>query len=172
MENGREICGFCGRELRQVRLNDHLIKTIEMGGQRVLSVKNPWAYLIIHYGKDIENRTRPTKYRGPLLIHASAKSDLGSYSDIWTNSDVQKIWNEINLLKADIEKTNGHIIGMVDLVNCTPGTVNNYQRYTKSAWAEVESPYHYHLEKPFPLVAPLKAKGMLGIWAYADTTGK
>jgi hypothetical protein len=172
MENGREICGFCGRELRQVKLDHHIIKTIEMRGQRVLSIKNPWAYLIIHYGKNIENRSRPTKYRGQLLIHASAKSDLGSYSDIWTNSDVQKIWNEINPLKTDIEKTNGHIIGMVDLVNCTPGTITNYQRYPKSVWAEVESPSHYHLEKPFPFVVPLKAKGMLGIWTYADFAGK
>ncbi len=39
--------------------------------QKVLSVKNPYAYLIIHGGKDVENRTWQTDYRGRLYIHAS-----------------------------------------------------------------------------------------------------
>lgn len=37
---------------------------------RVLSIRQPWAWLILNYGKDIENRTWTTDYRGPLLIHA------------------------------------------------------------------------------------------------------
>jgi hypothetical protein len=40
---------------------------------KVLSVKNPWAFLIIHCGKDIENRMRKTNYRGRIAIHASKK---------------------------------------------------------------------------------------------------
>jgi hypothetical protein len=36
-----------------------------------LSIRQPWAWLILHAGKDIENRDWPTKYRGPFLIHAS-----------------------------------------------------------------------------------------------------
>lgn len=37
---------------------------------KALSVKQPWAWAIIHAGKDIEKRTWRTDYRGPLLIHA------------------------------------------------------------------------------------------------------
>jgi hypothetical protein len=36
-----------------------------------LSIRQPWAWLIVNAGKDIENRTWPTRFRGPVLIHAS-----------------------------------------------------------------------------------------------------
>ena len=35
-----------------------------------LSIRQPWAWLIVEGYKDVENRTWGTKYRGPLLIHA------------------------------------------------------------------------------------------------------
>ncbi|POA45534.1 hypothetical protein C1893_23040 [Pseudomonas sp. MPR-ANC1] len=38
---------------------------------KTLSIRQPWAWLIIHGGKDIENRTWLTKFRGRLLVHAS-----------------------------------------------------------------------------------------------------
>lgn len=38
---------------------------------KALSIKQPWAWLIIHGGKDIENRTWHTKLRGRFLVHAS-----------------------------------------------------------------------------------------------------
>lgn len=42
----------------------------------VLSIRQPWAYAILHLGKDVENRTWRTKnYRGPFYIHASQKVD-------------------------------------------------------------------------------------------------
>ena len=42
---------------------------------KVLSVKQPWASLLLEYGKDAENRSWTTEYRGPLIIHASQSSD-------------------------------------------------------------------------------------------------
>lgn len=38
---------------------------------RAISIRQPWAWLIIHGGKDIENRGWPASYRGPVLVHAS-----------------------------------------------------------------------------------------------------
>jgi hypothetical protein len=38
---------------------------------RALSLTQPWAWLVVHGGKDIENRTWNTKFRGAFLIHAS-----------------------------------------------------------------------------------------------------
>lgn len=35
-----------------------------------LSIRQPWAWLIIHGGKDIENRTWPTRFRGRVAVHA------------------------------------------------------------------------------------------------------
>lgn len=40
---------------------------------RALSIRQPWAWAILHAGKRIENREwrYPPSYRGPLLIHAA-----------------------------------------------------------------------------------------------------
>lgn len=38
---------------------------------KAISIRQPWAWLIVNGYKDIENRTWDTKYRGMVLIHAS-----------------------------------------------------------------------------------------------------
>jgi hypothetical protein len=38
-----------------------------------LSIKQPWAQLIIIGAKDVENRRRPTSFRGRFAVHVSAK---------------------------------------------------------------------------------------------------
>lgn len=43
---------------------------------KALSVKQPWANLIAEGEKGIEIRTWPTKYIGPVAIHASLSVDL------------------------------------------------------------------------------------------------
>lgn len=41
----------------------------------VLSIRQPWAWLIANGLKDIENRDWSTKFRGIFLIHAGKKPD-------------------------------------------------------------------------------------------------
>jgi hypothetical protein len=48
-------------------------------GLKVLSIKQPWAWLIVHGFKDIENRTWKTEFRGKFLIHAGKKFDERAY---------------------------------------------------------------------------------------------
>lgn len=40
-----------------------------------LSVRQPWVWAILHAGKDVENRSWPTRYRGPCLLHAAKGCD-------------------------------------------------------------------------------------------------
>jgi len=40
---------------------------------RAISIRQPWAHLIVHGKKRIENRSWTTAYRGPLLIHAAGR---------------------------------------------------------------------------------------------------
>src|SRR5271165_5444563 len=42
---------------------------------RALSVRQPWAWLIVNGVKDIENRSFRTDHHGPLLIHAALSLD-------------------------------------------------------------------------------------------------
>jgi len=44
-----------------------------------LSIRQPWAYLIIHAGKDVENREWPTRVRGNILIHAGKTMTRADY---------------------------------------------------------------------------------------------
>jgi len=136
---------------------------------KVLSVKNPWAYLIIFGGKDIENRVRKTNYRGRIAIHCSRESDEAAYDLIWTNKDIKKIFEELRAKRTEIEKLNGKIIGTVELYNCS------YPALTAiaypSPWGEMESPWHWWLKKPEPLAEPIQARGMLGLWDYKGLVG-
>lgn len=40
---------------------------------KALSILQPWAWLIVHGHKDIENRSWPTRFRGRFLVHAGKK---------------------------------------------------------------------------------------------------
>lgn len=59
---------------------------------KAISIRQPWAWAILHAGKRIENRARgdgrmpsPCRHRGPLLIHASA--GLGSIDELNDSMD-------------------------------------------------------------------------------------
>jgi hypothetical protein len=50
-----------------------------------ISIKQPWAYAILHFGKDVENRTwdLPRKFLGKtVLVHAGKRFDDDGYSHL------------------------------------------------------------------------------------------
>ena len=49
---------------------------------RILSIHQPWAWLIVNGYKDIENRSWNTSYRGPLLIHAGKAIDRAALASV------------------------------------------------------------------------------------------
>ncbi len=49
---------------------------------KALSIMQPWAWLIVNGHKDIENRNWPTRFRGPVYIHAGKKIDGDAASDV------------------------------------------------------------------------------------------
>src|SRR5215472_1457845 len=46
-----------------------------LAGMKALSVRQPWAWLIVNGYKPVENRNWLTKFRGRLLIHAGQRFD-------------------------------------------------------------------------------------------------
>jgi hypothetical protein len=50
---------------------------------RALTVRQPWAWAIVHGGKDVENRTRNLagSYRGPVAIHAALRTTPDAWRD-------------------------------------------------------------------------------------------
>jgi hypothetical protein len=90
-----------------------------------ISIRQPWAWLILHGGKDIENRTWPTKFRGKVLLHAAKGMTKGEWDASWSfaraviseerrQSAKEKIINE-NLKFGNIER--GGIVGIAEIVD-------------------------------------------------------
>lgn len=80
---------------------------------KAISVRQPWAWAIIHGGKDIENRTWATRHRGPLLIHAGKSMN---------RSDLERMFGYLQEdglpVPQRAELYFGGIIGVVDLLDC------------------------------------------------------
>lgn len=47
---------------------------------KAISIRQPWAWLIVNGHKDIENRSWHTKYRGQVLVHASQGVKSSEYA--------------------------------------------------------------------------------------------
>src|SRR5260370_26794605 len=78
---------------------------------KALSVCQPWAWAILHGGKTVENRSRPTRHRGPLVIHASrSRRYVGrDYSVLLPGLPR---WDQLEF---------GTLVGLVEVVDCVPG---------------------------------------------------
>ncbi len=72
-----------------------------------LSVKQPWAALLVHGLKTIEIRTWPTARRGHVLIHAARVPDRGAYA-----------WSQVPPELHAAAQVVGGIVGVGDLVDC------------------------------------------------------
>lgn len=48
---------------------------------KALSIRQPWAWAILHTGKSVENRDWYTEYRGRVLLHASKGCTRAEYGD-------------------------------------------------------------------------------------------
>lgn len=123
---------------------------------KAISIKQPWASLVIYGGKDIENRTWRTTYRGPVLIHASKRLDQKEiYGFLCLKGDrniVIEYWPKEISYRYD-EMPLGGIIGVVDIVDCV----------TESDSKWFVGPFGFVLANPRPL--PFHAcRGALGFW--------
>lgn len=117
---------------------------------KALSIRQPWADFIIKGSKRIENRSRHTKYRGPVLIHASLHQP--SFDEM---AEIALFLMHRKLTDAPFTgiENYGGIIGIADLVDVI----------TESEDPWFTGPYGYVLENvraiPFH-----PCKGKLGFW--------
>lgn len=81
-----------------------------------LSIRQPWAWLILHAGKPVENRDWPTRVRGRILIHASKGMTRSEYDDACRFAHRLGVNTNLIPLPRDIER--GGIVGSIELVDC------------------------------------------------------
>jgi len=80
-------------------------------GDRALSIRQPWAWLIAHGFKDVENRSWLARVRGLVLIHAPKTFDAEGYA--W----VREAFPNIPLPRM-VEFERGGVVGRATLVDC------------------------------------------------------
>lgn len=115
---------------------------------KALSIQQPWAWAILHAGKNWENRTWHTRYRGPLLIHAGKAYD----------PDGQSILDMMGCkLPPAKSLPRGGIVGVAELVNC----VRACDIWEWNQW--VSGPLCWKLEDARALEF-IPCRGMLGLF--------
>lgn len=119
---------------------------------KALSIRQPWAWLIIHGGKDIENRTWHTKHRGRFLVHAAKGMTRAEYNMAsWTAGPLGVT------LPSFEDLPRGGIVGSVDLVDSVG--------HSQSPWYMGEK--GFVLRDPQPL-AFTPIKGQLNFFEVPD----
>lgn len=116
-----------------------------------LSIRQPWAWAILHAGKDIENRTWPTRFRGRILIHAAKTWDADGED---TLDDLGFCCPTEGELSAQGQL--GAIVGEVTLADCLE------VEECDSEWAT--GPYCFVLEDPLAYETPIPYRGRLGLF--------
>ena len=127
---------------------------------RALSIRQPWAELILLGRKRYELRSWKTSHRGPILIHAAQRVD--------------KL--ETSMAGLDVENlAAGAIVGMVDIVDCEPFTpeIADELRQAQSYFREwVPNLYAWKLERPLRMPEPIPYRGALGLFRVCKVIGR
>lgn len=122
---------------------------------KTLTIKEPWVTAIFRYGKDIENRSWTTNYRGRLLIHTAktkpTNEEQKAFFDICERTGIKNA--AFNLSNC------GLIIGSVELFS-----IDKFKHFD-SFWA-MDGQYHWKLINPILFDNPIPAKGQLGLWDF------
>lgn len=120
---------------------------------KALSIRPPWSHAIAHLGKRIENRTWGTRYRGPILIHASSTYVPIDYAEL------------ADILGYRIEReacVAGAVIAVARLVDCVAA-----EEVANDPWTR--GPIAWILDDVRLLARPVRASGKLGLWAASSS---
>lgn len=149
---------------------------------KAISIKQPWASLIVHGIKDVENRTWacPKMYIGKrILIHASAVPvEMRNPNSVFTKEQ----WDSFSLgYQRDIICGDGFpnsaIIGSVEIVDCVINHPSIWAEKTENYTVGMNPKlhenitgkkviYNWVLANPVLFEKPIPAKGRLSFWEY------
>jgi len=120
---------------------------------KTLSIRQPWAELIIQGRKTLELRTWTVKHRGPLAIHASQTVEREACLSHGLDPD---------------QVTAGAVIGVVDLVEIIELDAASYaarrgEHLADEPWNGGPL-YGWRLANPQPLPEPLPVRGRMGLF--------
>ncbi len=129
-----------------------------------LSIRQPWAWAIINAGKDIENRTWQTRFRGPICIHAAKgmtnmewESAMAFIDTAFPTTLASRLGRRRSA-SGSLDAQRGGIIGVAEIVGCVTAS--------ESPW--FFGPYGFVLRNVNP-VEFVPVKGALGFFDWRAT---
>lgn len=122
--------------------------------ERAISLSQPWCWAILNLGKDIENRRWPTRYRGPITLHAAL-----SWDD--DGEDWLRAMNFDCPPKGALPQ--GAYVGLATIAGCWRYSEIEQDRRPGS-WLWAFGPWCFDLADVRALPDPIPAKGQLGIY--------
>lgn len=137
---------------------------------KAITVRQPWAWAIIHGGKHIENRSAGSRYRGPLAIHAGKSLSSRGMNDkriaeAGYAQEMPTTWAEW-IHKGHLPT--GAIIGVAELVGvhpdaqcCRPWGESSY----REAGGRLRTVVHHFVLDNIRAVEPFDCPGALGLWS-------
>jgi hypothetical protein len=136
---------------------------------KALSLRQPWAWAILHAGKRIENRNWNTHYRGPILLHAAkgcTRGEVIEAFDWMTGAGVveHSDWPGLNNMPR------GGIVGRARLVDVIPPG-NLPPAFRPDSWSSIDMRWHMDNQfgfvladvEPLPFVPCKGAQGLFDI---------
>lgn len=108
-----------------------------------LSLRQPWAALVVLGLKSIEIRRWPTERRGAILIHASSMPD-----------ERAEVWSTVPPVARGLAQLRGGILGQASLVECitydspVDFASDQSKHWNQPAWFEPPVLYGFRFENP------------------------
>lgn len=139
---------------------------------KAITIRQPWATLIMLKEKQLETRSRQTKHRGEIAIHAGKVIDKEACNDYWIKSTLAK-----HGIKSYEDLPTGAVLGTANLVECnrveaTIGYVSVLSDGSTIEGLEVafgdytEGRYTWKLANVQAFEVPIEAKGQLSLWNW------
>ena len=120
---------------------------------KVLTIKQPWASLIVNGYKDYEFRSWKTNYRGKILIHAGLSVDRDASKRVEC---------------YDLNYINGAIIGEAEITDCilvSDSFKEELMDINPIVYSRTDT-YAWKLGNIIMYDEPIYVKGKLGLWNY------
>jgi hypothetical protein len=143
---------------------------------KALTVRQPWATLIVAGFKQIETRTRDTKHRGTLAIHAGLAmpcklGEIVHYGpDFWVERDRSGLLLRSTRMAWPYRLPLGAIVGSADLIytrstnsiECKPDDIN------RALGDFAPDRFAWYMTSANRLSRPISCNGALGLWNVPD----
>jgi hypothetical protein len=134
---------------------------------QALTIREPWASLIVSTNKKFETRDWKRNYRGLLAIHSGKQSvPVEDYP-----LGLEEILDDLEITQDNLNNNKGKIIAIATLKEIhlmTDKFINEQSELERLTGFWEPGLYAWELTDIKPITQPIPARGMPGLWTVPD----